>query len=123
MINDILRSRERKTAREPSVRRYRSQADDPRRESRSTEGSRRSFGRGRRYLDDGRRRERREESPYRSSITLVEALIDVVAALNIRASAGDHQDSSSAYGHERDATEAASQRDASYDDGEYSDAE
>ncbi|KAE8989574.1 hypothetical protein PR001_g21743 [Phytophthora rubi] len=88
MINDILRSRERETAREPSVIRYRSQDDDRRRENRSNEGTRSSFGREQRYRDDGPRRERREESPYRSRITLVEALVDVVTALNIRASAG-----------------------------------
>ncbi|KAE9008496.1 hypothetical protein PR001_g16679 [Phytophthora rubi] len=123
MINDILRSRERKTAREPSLRRYRSQDDDRRRESRSNEGTRSSFGRERRYRDDGRRRERRDESPHRSTITLVEALADVVTALNIRASAGDREDSPSAHGYGRDATEAAGQRDTSYDDEEYSDAE
>ncbi|KAE9279817.1 hypothetical protein PR003_g28127 [Phytophthora rubi] len=92
MINDILRSRERKTAREPSVRRHRSKDDDRRRENRSNEGTRSGFGRERRYRDDGRRRERRDESPYRSRITLVEALADVVAALNIRASDGDHEE-------------------------------
>ncbi|KAE8961734.1 hypothetical protein PR003_g23701 [Phytophthora rubi] len=123
MINDILLSRERKAAPEPSVRRYRSQDDNRRRENRSNEGMKSSFGCERRYRDDGQRRERREESPYRSRITLVEALADVVTALNIRASAEDQEDSSSAYGHGRDATEATSQRDASYDDGEYSDAE
>ncbi|KAE8878750.1 hypothetical protein PF010_g29563 [Phytophthora fragariae] len=53
MINDILRSRERKTAREPSVRRHRSQDDDRRRENRSNEGTRSGFGRERRYRDDG----------------------------------------------------------------------
>ncbi|KAE9287073.1 hypothetical protein PR003_g26139 [Phytophthora rubi] len=84
MSNDILRSRERKTAREPS---------------------------------------RRDESPYRSRITLVEALADVVTALNIRASDGDYEDSQSAHGYGRDATEAAGQRDTSYDADEYSDAE
>ncbi|KAE8983456.1 hypothetical protein PF011_g21177 [Phytophthora fragariae] len=123
MINDILRSRELKTAREPSVIRYRGQDDDRRRESRPTEGSGGCFGRDRRNRDDGRRRDRREESPYRSRITLVEALADVVTALNIRASVGDQEDSPSAYGYGRDATEAAGQRDASYDDEEYSDAE
>ncbi|KAE9313016.1 hypothetical protein PR003_g19610 [Phytophthora rubi] len=92
MINDILRNRERKTAREPSVRRHRSQDDDRRRENRSNEGTRNGFGRERRYRDDGRRRERRNESPYRSRITLVEALADVVTALNIRASDGDYED-------------------------------
>ncbi|KAE9172194.1 hypothetical protein PF004_g27337 [Phytophthora fragariae] len=70
MINDILRSRERKTAREPSVRRHRGQDDDRRRENRSSEGTRSGFGRDRRFRDDGRRRERRDESPYRSRITL-----------------------------------------------------
>ncbi|KAE9192808.1 hypothetical protein PF002_g24090 [Phytophthora fragariae] len=89
MINDILRSRERKTAREPSVRRHRSQDDDRRRENRSNE----------------------------------EALADVVTALNIRASDGDYEDSQSAHGYGRDATEAAGQRDTSYDADEYSDAE
>ncbi|KAE8898037.1 hypothetical protein PF005_g23482 [Phytophthora fragariae] len=123
MINDILRSRERKTAREPSVGRHRSQDDDRRRENRSNEGTRSGFGRGRRYRDNGRRRERREDSPYRSRITLVEALADVVTALNIRASDGDHEDSQSARGYERDATEAGGQRDTSYDADEYSDAE
>ncbi|KAE8877773.1 hypothetical protein PF003_g38064 [Phytophthora fragariae] len=49
MINDILRSRERKTAREPSVRRHRSQDDDRRRENRLNEGTRSGFGRERRY--------------------------------------------------------------------------
>ncbi|KAE9296371.1 hypothetical protein PF008_g24022 [Phytophthora fragariae] len=53
MINDILRSRERETAREPSVRRHRSQDDDRRRENRSNEGTRSGFGRERRYRDDG----------------------------------------------------------------------
>ncbi|KAE8955322.1 hypothetical protein PR001_g32152 [Phytophthora rubi] len=123
MINDILRSRERKTAREPSVRRHRGQDDDWRRENRSNEGTRSGFGRERRHRDDGRRRERRDESPYRSRITLVEALADVVTALNIRASDGDREDSQSAHGYGRDATEAAGQRDASYDADEYSDAE
>ncbi|KAE8974392.1 hypothetical protein PR002_g25929 [Phytophthora rubi] len=56
MSNDILRSRERKTAREPSVRRFRSQDDDRRRQNRSNEGTRNGFGRERRYRDDGRRR-------------------------------------------------------------------
>ncbi|KAE9011268.1 hypothetical protein PR002_g15133 [Phytophthora rubi] len=56
-------------------------------------------------------------------ITLVEALADVVAALNIRASDGDYEDSQSAPGYGRDATEAASQRDTSHDADEYSDAE
>ncbi|KAE9056863.1 hypothetical protein PF010_g31596 [Phytophthora fragariae] len=123
MINDILRSRERKTAREPSVRRHRGQDDDRRRENRSNEGMRSEFGRERRYRDDGRRRERRDESPYRSRITLVEALADVVTALNIRASDGDHEDSQSARGYGRDATEAGGQHDKSYDADEYSDAE
>ncbi|KAE9184957.1 hypothetical protein PF002_g26291 [Phytophthora fragariae] len=63
MINDILRSRERKAAREPST------------------------------------------------------------ALNIRASDGDHEDSQSARGYGRDATEAGSQHDTAYDADEYSDAE
>ncbi|KAE9183229.1 hypothetical protein PF005_g22172 [Phytophthora fragariae] len=99
MINDILRSRERKTAREPSVRRHRSQDDDRRRET-------------------GRTR-----SPYRTRITLVEAYADVVTALNIRASDGDHEDSQSARGYGRDATEAGGQRDTPYDADEYSDAE
>ncbi|KAE8972350.1 hypothetical protein PR001_g26637 [Phytophthora rubi] len=123
MINDILRSRERKTAHEPSVRRHRGQDDDRRRENRSSEGTRSGFGRERRYRDDGRRRERRDESPYRSRITLVEALADVVTALNIRALDGDHEDSQSARGNGRDATEAGGQLDKSYDADEYSDAE
>ncbi|KAE9188235.1 hypothetical protein PF005_g20137 [Phytophthora fragariae] len=104
MINDILRSRERKTAREPS-------------------GTMSGFGRERRYRDDGRRRERRDESPYLSRITLVEALADVVTALNIRASDGDHEDSQSARGYGSDATEAGGQHDTSYDADEYSDTE
>ncbi|KAE8997964.1 hypothetical protein PR003_g27621 [Phytophthora rubi] len=123
MINDILRSREMKTAREPSVRRHRSQYNDRRRENRSNEGTRSGFGRERRHRDDGRRRERRDEPPYRSRITLVEALADVVTALNIRSSDGDFEDSQSAHGYGRDATEAAGQRDTSYDADEYSDAE
>ncbi|KAE8882026.1 hypothetical protein PF010_g28509 [Phytophthora fragariae] len=110
MINDILRSRERKTAREPSVRRHRGQDDDRRRENRSSEGTRSGFGRERRYRDDGRRRERRDESPYRSRITLVEALADVVTALNTRASDGDHEDSQSARGNGRDVTANSTSR-------------
>ncbi|KAE8874832.1 hypothetical protein PF005_g19742 [Phytophthora fragariae] len=122
-INDILRSRERKTAREPSVRRHRGQDDDRRRENRSNEGMRSGFGRERRHRDDGRRRERRDESPYRSMIILVEALADVVAALNTRASDGDREDSQSARGYGRDETEAGVQHGTSYDADEYSDAE
>ncbi|KAE8972249.1 hypothetical protein PR002_g26575 [Phytophthora rubi] len=123
MINDILRSRERKTVREPSVRRHRVQDDDRRRENRSNEGTRSGFDRERRFRDDGRHRERRDESPYRSRITLVEALADVVTALNIRASDGDHEDSQSVRGYGRDTTEAGGQHDTSYDADEYSDAE
>ncbi|KAE9276610.1 hypothetical protein PR003_g29015 [Phytophthora rubi] len=101
MINDILRSRERKTAREPSVRRHRSQDDDRRRET-------------------GRTRVRGAVSVAND---VTETMVDAGNDATSPPSDGDHEDSQSARGYGRDATEAGGQHDTSYDADEYSDAE
>ncbi|KAE9284503.1 hypothetical protein PR003_g26839 [Phytophthora rubi] len=79
MIDDILRYRERNSAREPSLRRYRSQDDERRREGRSTEGPRKGYHRERGFRDSDR---------YHDRPRIVEALIDVFAALKARGSDG-----------------------------------
>ncbi|EGZ12126.1 hypothetical protein PHYSODRAFT_517715, partial [Phytophthora sojae] len=107
MINDILRHRDRKSNRELSFRRSRSQDDGRRRDARSNEDSRGGYRRERRYHDedrrerrrrdndrcndrseDDRRRDRRDESPYQSRVTLVDALADVMTEWNVGGSVG-----------------------------------
>ncbi|EGZ24289.1 hypothetical protein PHYSODRAFT_260223 [Phytophthora sojae] len=87
MINDILRHRDRKSNRESSFRRSRSQDDGRRRDARSNEDSRGGYRRERRYHDEGRRerrrRDRRDGSPYQFRVTLVDALADVMAEWNV----------------------------------------
>ncbi|KAE9278098.1 hypothetical protein PR003_g28617 [Phytophthora rubi] len=82
MIDDILRYRERSSAREPSLRRYRGQGDDRRREGMSTEGPRKGYQRERGFRDSDRHHDRPRITP------LVVALIDVFAALKARGSDG-----------------------------------
>ncbi|EGZ14162.1 hypothetical protein PHYSODRAFT_253063 [Phytophthora sojae] len=120
MINDILRHRDRKSNRESSFRRSRSQDDGRRRDARSNEDSRGGYRRERRYHDedrrkrrrrdndrrndrseDDRRRDRRDGSPYRSRVTLVDALVDVMAEWNVRDSVGARNEGS--YAPRRDA--------------------
>ncbi|EGZ15248.1 hypothetical protein PHYSODRAFT_260053 [Phytophthora sojae] len=107
MINDILRHRDRKSNRESSFRRSRSQDDGRRCDARSNEDSRGGYRRERRYHDedrrerrrrdndrrndrseDDRRRDRRDGSPYQSRVTLVDALADVMAEWNVGGSVG-----------------------------------
>ncbi|EGZ15296.1 hypothetical protein PHYSODRAFT_259958 [Phytophthora sojae] len=102
MINDILRHRDRKSNRESSFRRSRSQDDGRRRDARSNEDSGGGYRRERRYYDedrrerrrrdnnrrndrseDDRRRDRRDGSPYQSRVTLVDALANVMAEWNV----------------------------------------
>ncbi|OWZ00734.1 hypothetical protein PHMEG_00028015, partial [Phytophthora megakarya] len=73
MINDILKRRDRKSKRDSSVRRSGGQDGGRRRDGGRNEDSRNNYRR-----DD----RRRDESPYRPSITLAEALSDLVTALN-----------------------------------------
>ncbi|OWZ09760.1 hypothetical protein PHMEG_00017489 [Phytophthora megakarya] len=73
MINDILKSRDRKSKRESSVRHSSGQDGGRRRDSGRNEDSRSNYRREER---------RRDESPYRPRITLAEALSDLVIALN-----------------------------------------
>ncbi|EGZ27390.1 hypothetical protein PHYSODRAFT_257508 [Phytophthora sojae] len=103
MINDILRHRDRKSNRESSFRRSRSQDDGRRRDARSNEDSRGGYRRERRYhdedrrerrrrdndrIEDDRRRDRCDGSPYQSRVTLVDALADVMAEWNVGRSVG-----------------------------------
>ncbi|OWZ04165.1 LOW QUALITY PROTEIN: hypothetical protein PHMEG_00023980, partial [Phytophthora megakarya] len=73
MINDILKRHDRKSKRDPSVRRSSGQDGGRRRDNGRNEDSRSNYRR-----DD----RRRDESPYRPRITLAEALTDLVTALN-----------------------------------------
>ncbi|EGZ20229.1 hypothetical protein PHYSODRAFT_328365 [Phytophthora sojae] len=89
MTNDILRHRDHKSTRESSFRRSRSLDDGHRRDTRSNEDSRSGYRRERRYRDDDRRRVRRDGSPHRSRVTLVDALADVMAEWNVGGSANE----------------------------------
>ncbi|KAE8964544.1 hypothetical protein PR001_g29020 [Phytophthora rubi] len=82
MIDDILRCRERNSAREHSLRHYRGQDDDRQREGRSTEGLRKGYHRERGFRDSDRHHDRPRITP------LVEALIELFAALEARGSDG-----------------------------------
>ncbi|EGZ24070.1 hypothetical protein PHYSODRAFT_325222 [Phytophthora sojae] len=74
------------------------QDDGRHRDARSNEDSRSGYRRERhyrdedrherRYRDDDRRRDRRDGSPHRSRVTLIDALADVMAELNVGASVG-----------------------------------
>ncbi|EGZ07043.1 hypothetical protein PHYSODRAFT_251877 [Phytophthora sojae] len=126
MINDILRHRDRKSTRESSFRRSRSQDDSRRRDAQSNEDSRSGYRcerryrdedrRERRYRGDDRRRGRRDGSPHRSRVTLVDALPDGMAEWNIGGSVGARNEAS--YGPRRD---AAANEDYFDDDRQYSD--
>ncbi|EGZ29927.1 hypothetical protein PHYSODRAFT_323378 [Phytophthora sojae] len=101
MINDILRHRDRKSTRESSLHRSRSQDATRRRDTRSNDDYRSGYHRERRYRDDVRRRDRRDGSPRRSSVTVVDTLADVMAEWNIGGSVGARNEAS--YAPRRDA--------------------
>ncbi|EGZ24517.1 hypothetical protein PHYSODRAFT_325627 [Phytophthora sojae] len=135
MINDILRHRDRKSTRESSFRRSRSQDDSRRRDARSNEDSRSGYRCERRYRDedrrerryrgddrltdrrdDDRRRDRRDGSPHRSRVTLVDALPDGMAEWNIGGSANkDYFDDERQYSDDQRSDEDS---DADYDSDE-----
>ncbi|KAE9068258.1 hypothetical protein PF010_g27131 [Phytophthora fragariae] len=115
MIDNILRYRERQSAREPSLRRYRSQDDDRRREGRSTEGPRKGYHRERGFRDSDRHRDRPRITPF------VEALIDVFATLKARGSDGSRTSSLDVRRHGYDTTDGCGNVERAYECRQYSD--
>ncbi|EGZ10299.1 hypothetical protein PHYSODRAFT_247149 [Phytophthora sojae] len=140
MINDILRHRDRKSNRESSFRRSRSQDDGRRRDARSNEDSRGGYRRERRYHDedrrerrrrdndrrndcseDDRRRDRRDGSPYQSRVTLVDALADVMAEWNVGGSVGARNEAPYAPRRDAEANEDYFEDERQYSDDQRSD--
>ncbi|KAE9163911.1 hypothetical protein PF004_g29997 [Phytophthora fragariae] len=115
MIEDILRYRERNSAREPSLRRYRSQDDDRRREGRSTEGPRKGYHRERGFRDSDRYHDRSRVTP------LVEALLAVFAALKARGSDGARTSSLDVRQHGYDTTDGCGNDERAYKCSQHSD--
>ncbi|KAE9286874.1 hypothetical protein PR003_g26201 [Phytophthora rubi] len=115
MIDGILRYRGRNSAREPSLRRYRGQDDDRRREGRSTEGPRSGYDRERGFRDIDRRHDRPRITP------LVEALTDVLSALSAKSSDGSRRGSLAVRRHGYDTTEGCGNVGHPYECSRYSD--
>ncbi|KAE8967315.1 hypothetical protein PF005_g21930 [Phytophthora fragariae] len=115
MIDDILRFRDRNSARGPSLRRYRGQDDDRRREGRSTEGPRSGYDRERGFRDSDRRHDRPRITP------LVEALTDVLSALSTKSSDGSWRSSLAVRRHGYDTNEGCGNVGHPYECSQYSD--
>ncbi|KAE9178172.1 hypothetical protein PF002_g28142 [Phytophthora fragariae] len=117
MIDNILRYRERNSAREPSLRRYRGQDDNRRREGRSTEGPRSGYRRERGFRDSDSDRHH-----VRPRITpLIEALTNVFAALKARGSDGSRTSSPVVRRHGYDTTDGCGNIERAYECSQYSD--
>ncbi|KAE9006487.1 hypothetical protein PR002_g16467 [Phytophthora rubi] len=115
IIDDILRYRERKSARESSLRRYRGQVDDLRREGRSTEGPRSGYHRERGFRGSDRHHVRPRITP------LIEALTDVFAALKARGSDWSRTNSLDVRRHGYDTTDGCGNVKRAYECSQYSD--
>ncbi|KAE9170597.1 hypothetical protein PF002_g30044 [Phytophthora fragariae] len=111
MIDNILRYRERNSARELSLRRYRGQDDDRRREGRSTKGPRSGYHRERgfRDIDSDRHHVRPRITP------LIEALTNVFAALKARGSDGSRTSSLVVRRHGYDTTDGCGNVERAYE--------
>ncbi|KAE9169684.1 hypothetical protein PF005_g27860 [Phytophthora fragariae] len=117
MIDNILRYRERNSALEPSLRRYRGQDDDRRREGRSTEGPRSGYHRERGFRDSDSDRHH-----VRPRITpLIEALANVFAALKAKGSDGSRTSSLDVRRHGYDTTDGCGNVERAYECSQYSD--
>ncbi|EGZ29527.1 hypothetical protein PHYSODRAFT_252611 [Phytophthora sojae] len=140
MISDILRHRDRKSTRESSFRRSRSQDASRRRDARSNEDSRSGYRRERRYRDedhrerryrgddrhtgrrdDDRRRDRRDGSPHQSRVALVDALADVMAEWNVGCLVGARNEASYASRRDAEANEDYFEDEHQYSDDQRSD--
>ncbi|EGZ29551.1 hypothetical protein PHYSODRAFT_252699 [Phytophthora sojae] len=121
MINDILRHRDRKSTRESSLHRSRSQDATRRRDARSNDDYRSGYHRERRYRDDVRRRDQRDGSPHRSSVTVVDTLADVMAEWNIGGSVGARNEASYAPRRDAEANEDYFEDERQYSDDQRSD--
>ncbi|POM68201.1 LOW QUALITY PROTEIN: Hypothetical protein PHPALM_15666 [Phytophthora palmivora] len=108
MVNDILRRWERKTSRESSGRRPKNQEDSRRHDGRRTEGSRDSYRR------DRHDRERRCDDS-RPRVTVANALIDLVAALNVDDAARSRSNRPEMRHHGYDRTETSSDDERRHD--------